>query len=416
MKETGEGRKQRRSRSLPANRENVREHSDVDSRSGQEKKGADDGTNTPSNVIESAAITRTPIKRHGKLSLSTNKKMDPSNIPDLPFFVSKATKPARRLSGTVSEPTTLASLSTGDATSVHSSLAGVSTTPRAPEASAPPTPPVSIRPKLKIATSNAHKSVRNRNCVGLEISCEASDALSQITMKMDDFAFEHKATPKGSMFVPRVGDQDREGTTIQEASSVSLGTYDHEAYTCMSYGTDYDGSKTTFGMLQSNHALVHPHLQRIQPINNLITFRRDAFEATLSATTRDLFREATESASHSSISDRCEREINGESYSDVASGSSFLSEDETMADLVRRLQKDRSSSVLKFASKDREKLLCGRAHLFFRLPQVNGAKFSKEMFGEMRASQVLQLTRERPILVDIEIEEVVEGIEAFDVY
>ena len=41
--------------------------------------------------------------------------------------------------------------------------------------------------------------------------------------------------------------------------------------------------------------------------------------------------------------------------------------------------------------------------------QVNGAKFSKDEFGRMMASEVVGLTQERPIIIEIQTEDVVEG-------
>jgi len=43
------------------------------------------------------------------------------------------------------------------------------------------------------------------------------------------------------------------------------------------------------------------------------------------------------------------------------------------------------------------------------MTQVNGARFCKEEFGRMMASEVAALTEERPILIQIQAEDVVEG-------
>ena len=86
------------------------------------------------------------------------------------------------------------------------------------------------------------------------------------------------------------------------------------------------------------------------------------------------------------------------------------SEEESMEDIVKRLQqKGASSGVLKFKRDLIEKIRAGQKDVVFVLTQVSGAKFSKDEFGRMMASEVASLTTERPILIEIKTEDVVEG-------
>jgi hypothetical protein len=82
-------------------------------------------------------------------------------------------------------------------------------------------------------------------------------------------------------------------------------------------------------------------------------------------------------------------------------------EDIIMSDLVKRLQK--SGGVLTFCKKDMKRLAKGRRQITFALPQVKGTRFEKEEFGAMKISDMMKLTGERPILVDICMEKTIEG-------
>lgn len=85
-------------------------------------------------------------------------------------------------------------------------------------------------------------------------------------------------------------------------------------------------------------------------------------------------------------------------------------DEESMEDIVKRLQqKGASSGVLKFSRTLIQQIRAGEKDVVFVLVQVNGAKFSKDEFGRMMASEVVGLTRERPIIVEIQTEDVVEG-------
>ena len=83
---------------------------------------------------------------------------------------------------------------------------------------------------------------------------------------------------------------------------------------------------------------------------------------------------------------------------------------ESMEDIVKRLQqKGASSGVLKFSRTLIQQIRAGEKDVVFVLVQVNGAKFSKDEFGRMMASEVVGLTQERPIIIEIQTEDVVEG-------
>jgi hypothetical protein len=91
-------------------------------------------------------------------------------------------------------------------------------------------------------------------------------------------------------------------------------------------------------------------------------------------------------------------------------------DEESMEDLVKRLQqKGRASGVLKFNRGLIQKIRDGEKEVVFVLVQVKGSKFSKEEFGRMMASEVVGLTHERPIVVEIQTEDAVEG-ETLDVF
>lgn len=86
------------------------------------------------------------------------------------------------------------------------------------------------------------------------------------------------------------------------------------------------------------------------------------------------------------------------------------SEEESMEEIVKRLQqKGSSSGVLKFDKSEIRQIKSGYKDIVFVLVQVNGAKFSKDEFGRMMASEVAGLTPSRPILIEIQTEDVVEG-------
>mmetsp|Transcript_16660 Transcript_16660/g.24157 ORF Transcript_16660/g.24157 Transcript_16660/m.24157 type:complete len:304 (+) Transcript_16660:39-950(+) len=90
-------------------------------------------------------------------------------------------------------------------------------------------------------------------------------------------------------------------------------------------------------------------------------------------------------------------------------------DEETMEDLVKRLQQQKGSSLLKFSMEEIRAIKAGDQEVVFLLKQIQGAKFSKEEFGYMKASDIQCLTRERPILIEIQTQEVVQG-ETLDVF
>lgn len=81
--------------------------------------------------------------------------------------------------------------------------------------------------------------------------------------------------------------------------------------------------------------------------------------------------------------------------------------EDSMADLVRRLQK--SAGVLTFGKKDLKRLGKGTRQIVFILPQINRATFSKEEFGQMTTSEIMQLTPERPVVIEVTLEKTVSG-------
>ena len=85
--------------------------------------------------------------------------------------------------------------------------------------------------------------------------------------------------------------------------------------------------------------------------------------------------------------------------------------EDTMADLVRRLQKSTTgSAVLTFAKKDLKKVSKGKRQILFHMPQVHKTlSFSKDEFGPMKISELMKLTPERPIVVEINLERTISG-------
>lgn len=85
--------------------------------------------------------------------------------------------------------------------------------------------------------------------------------------------------------------------------------------------------------------------------------------------------------------------------------------EDTMADLVRRLQKSTTGSAVPlFAKKDLKKVTKGKRQILFHLPQVHKAlSFSKDEFGPMKISKLMKLTPQRPIVVEINLERIISG-------
>ena len=78
--------------------------------------------------------------------------------------------------------------------------------------------------------------------------------------------------------------------------------------------------------------------------------------------------------------------------------------EELMSDLVKRLQemaKSKTSGVLRFSKEVREAMKEGEKRIVFTLPQLKNTNFTKEEFGRMKASDVLGMVRDQPVLVDL---------------
>lgn len=103
-------------------------------------------------------------------------------------------------------------------------------------------------------------------------------------------------------------------------------------------------------------------------------------------------------------------------YSTTLNGKANAEPEETMEDLVKRLQKmGNTSGVLKFARHDIDAIKAGTKQVVFSLLQVKGAVFNKHEFGKMTVSDVMELTSERPILIAIDTEDVAQG-ESIDIF
>lgn len=85
--------------------------------------------------------------------------------------------------------------------------------------------------------------------------------------------------------------------------------------------------------------------------------------------------------------------------------------DETMKDMVTRLQRDDhgGDKVLRFSKDQAKAIMEGTKLIRFSIAQLPNVKFSKEEFGELTAAQVLELTSDRPVVLEILVEDSVEG-------
>lgn len=149
----------------------------------------------------------------------------------------------------------------------------------------------------------------------------------------------------------------------------------------------------------------HHHLCVAPSQNALFTFRRQVYsddegstrETTLQAKlAQPIYKEESSSSSSSSSAPKKTK----------------YTKEESMSDLVKRLQemaKTKASGVLRFPKEERLAIKDGDKRIVFCLPQLNNAKFSKEEFGQMKAGEVLGLVPDRPVLVDIETEDTGDG-------
>lgn len=85
--------------------------------------------------------------------------------------------------------------------------------------------------------------------------------------------------------------------------------------------------------------------------------------------------------------------------------------DETMKDMVTRLQRDDhgGDKVLRFSKDQAKAIMRGTKLIRFSIAQMPNVKFSKEEFGELTAAEVLELTSDRPVVLEILVEDSVEG-------
>mmetsp|Transcript_19099 Transcript_19099/g.44501 ORF Transcript_19099/g.44501 Transcript_19099/m.44501 type:complete len:301 (-) Transcript_19099:255-1157(-) len=127
---------------------------------------------------------------------------------------------------------------------------------------------------------------------------------------------------------------------------------------------------------------------------------------------------ASKSVEHNALFTFQRKRNDGESkiFSTSLNAKAHGDDEESMQDLVKRIQKMGSASgVLKFEKAEIEEIKSGDKQVIFSLVQVNGAKFNKEEFGKMKASEVLSMTTERPILIEILTEEILDD-ETLDVF
>jgi hypothetical protein len=138
--------------------------------------------------------------------------------------------------------------------------------------------------------------------------------------------------------------------------------------------------------------------------NSLFTFRRTVMDDDGEVRTRETTLQAR-------VSSTLQPESGSSSATDET--------EELMSDLVKRLQglaKSKESGVLRFPKEDRIAIKDGEKRIIFVLPQVNHAKFSKEEFGRMKSSNVLEIVRERPVIVEIITEETSEDGETLELF
>jgi hypothetical protein len=86
-------------------------------------------------------------------------------------------------------------------------------------------------------------------------------------------------------------------------------------------------------------------------------------------------------------------------------------DEETMAAVVKRLQKSAGSQVLTFTTEDVKAISEGTKKVIFSMKQLNNVTFAKEEFGKLTADEVLELTNERPVLIELMAEDVIDGEE-----
>lgn len=90
----------------------------------------------------------------------------------------------------------------------------------------------------------------------------------------------------------------------------------------------------------------------------------------------------------------------------------------TMKDMIKRLQEGSSGRrFLTFTKAEAKAITSGAEHIIFCLPQVRmRPQFDKDAFGAMRVSDVLAMTSERPLVVEVILEEISKRGEQLNIY
>lgn len=80
---------------------------------------------------------------------------------------------------------------------------------------------------------------------------------------------------------------------------------------------------------------------------------------------------------------------------------------ESMKDVVKRLQTGTTAKqLLTFTKTEAKGIAAGTKQVFFCLTQIKSARFHKDVFASMSSSEVLALTTERPIVVELVVEDI----------
>lgn len=83
--------------------------------------------------------------------------------------------------------------------------------------------------------------------------------------------------------------------------------------------------------------------------------------------------------------------------------------------LIKRLQRT-AKQVLTFTKSDAQDIATGDKHIVFCLHQMKMARFVKHEFGSMLASDLLALTDERPIMVELLAQDSIVDGETIDIF
>eukprot|EP00540_Astrosyne_radiata_P007171 CAMPEP_0116849582 /NCGR_PEP_ID=MMETSP0418-20121206/15657_1 /TAXON_ID=1158023 /ORGANISM="Astrosyne radiata, Strain 13vi08-1A" /LENGTH=453 /DNA_ID=CAMNT_0004481329 /DNA_START=52 /DNA_END=1412 /DNA_ORIENTATION=+ len=170
---------------------------------------------------------------------------------------------------------------------------------------------------------------------------------------------------------------------------------------------DEDDEDEGFGRVKQNTEFVKKNRGRRDPYDRDRSGKRERRSSTESQDSTD----SGESGDKSSLF--VFRRKNKEGKVECETTLPSKDPEETMADLVRQLQGHRAQAnnggILNFPKREVSALKTGERRIVFVLKQVRGAKFGKDEFGTMRANEVLMLTKQRPVIVDIRTESCVVG-------